>query len=420
VTVKLSSMGPRDDEREEPAEEEALLAEQDSHSSRPGFNLRVPPMRERYAASKISPWFPLFLITPKDRQLRSRRSGTRLLLLSLCISLSTAALCIMSDAPPSRLSLMVSSGLLSVIGLLAGIVRFQQPEGFWPDWDRPGNPLAHYPTDFTRDILPVPCHSHNDYWRRIPLFEAIHFGCASVEADVWLHNGDLHVGHSPSALTRNRTLRTLYIDPLIEILEHQNPTTEFTTKLGAAKNGVFDVDAGQTLVLMIDVKMDPENTLLMVEDQLSPLRSRGYLSYYDGKDVTKGPITVVASGEATFDLIVKNSTYRDVFLDAPLDAFTGNTTNSKFNQTNSYYASGSLFQIAGFPWLGKYSDGQMEKIKDHIDAAHTAGLQARFWDTPGWPVGLRNYVWQLLIQLGEDVLNVDDVKTATTGVWGKW
>jgi hypothetical protein len=150
--------------------------------------------------------------------------------------------------------------------------------------------------------------------------------------------------------------------------------------MGAMKNGVFDVDDNQTLVLLIDVKMDPDVTLLMVEDQLAPLRSRGYLSYFDGTDFTQGPITVVASGEATFELIVKNSTYRDVFLDAPLGAFSGESATSGFNKTNSYYASGSLFQVAGFPWLGKYSDSQKEKIKAHIDATHQAGLRARYWE----------------------------------------
>ena len=317
--------------------------------------------------------------------------------------------------------LTASRGLLSVLGFLAGIVQFQQAEDFWPDWDKPGNPLAHYPTDFTRDTLPVPCHSHNDYWRRIPLFEAIHYGCTSVEADVWLHSGDLYVGHSPAALSPNRTLRSLYIDPLVEVLDHQNPITEFAPHAGTIKNGVFDVDAGQTLVLLIDVKMDPAEILQMVvEHQLSPLRSKGYLSYSDGKGFTKGPITVVASGEATFDLVVRNSTYRDVFFDAPLGAFSGKPADVRFNKTNSYYASGSLFQVAGFPWLGKYSDSQVEKIKAHINATHEAGLDVRFWDTPGWPIGLRNYVWQLLVQLGEDMLNADDVKSAARGVWGKW
>jgi hypothetical protein len=34
--------------------------------------------------------------------------------------------------------------------------------------------------------VPVGCHSHNDYWRRVPLYSALQAGCIGVEADVWL------------------------------------------------------------------------------------------------------------------------------------------------------------------------------------------------------------------------------------------
>lgn len=70
-------------------------------------------------------------------------------------------------------------------------------ENFMPDWGKPGahgDGMAKYPTDATRDIIPIPCHSHNDYWRRIPVFDAIHWGCTSIEADVWLFDDDLFVG----------------------------------------------------------------------------------------------------------------------------------------------------------------------------------------------------------------------------------
>ena len=51
--------------------------------------------------------------------------------------------------------------------------------------------------DFSRDIVPKKCHSHNDYWRPVPLYSALAAGCTSVEADVWLaENGELLVSHS--------------------------------------------------------------------------------------------------------------------------------------------------------------------------------------------------------------------------------
>jgi rRNA biogenesis protein RRP5 len=42
-----------------------------------------------------------------------------------------------------------------------------------------------------------------------------------VEADVWLFEGneELLVGHSSTSLSEKRTLRSLYVDPLVELLD---------------------------------------------------------------------------------------------------------------------------------------------------------------------------------------------------------
>lgn len=315
------------------------------------------------------------------------------------------------------------SGLGSILGLLTGMLSFKKSDAFWPDWDKPGNAgesVAHYPTDFTRGILPVPCHSHNDYWRRIPLFDAIHYGCSSVEADVWLLGDELFVGHDLSSLTHNRTFRSLYINPLLEILDRQNPNTSFGY---VSKQGVFDVNPAVTLVLLVDFKLQGNTTFTEVQSQLGSLRDKGYLTYFDGDSVVPGAVTVVGTGNTPFDLVVANTTYRDIFFDAPLDKFSAKSPNpatSTYNTTNSYYASASMNDAIGFPWLGRYSSSQMDKIRDQVNGAKVAGLKTRYWDLPGWPIGLRNYVWGLLIREGMDTLNVDDLKGATTGTWGQW
>ena len=61
----------------------------------------------------------------------------------------------------------------------------------------------------------------------MPLFSGLAVGAISTEADVWLYNDTLFVGHDTSSLTENRTLASLYIDPLVRILEAQNPESEF-------------------------------------------------------------------------------------------------------------------------------------------------------------------------------------------------
>jgi hypothetical protein len=178
---------------------------------------------------------------------------------------------------------------------------------------------VHWPTDFTRDIHPIACHSHNDYWRREPLYSAIHAGCTGVEADVWLFDEELYVGHSVSSLTPNRTLTNLYINPILDILQKQNPITHFHPELEKTPNGVFDTAPFQSLIFLIDFKTDGDALLPYVQSQLAPLRQRNYLTYFNGSTVIDGPVTIVATGNAPFDLLVSNPTYRDIFFDAPLD-----------------------------------------------------------------------------------------------------
>lgn len=329
---------------------------------------------------------------------------------------------------------------------------------FLPHWGQTGYQgagLARYPTDFTRDVIPVPCHSHNDYWRRVPLYEAVHYGCTGVEADVWLFNGELYVGHDTAALTKNRTFRSLYVDPLIEILDRQNPQTEFSR---TNKHGVFDEEPEQALVLLVDIKTSGTETLLILEEQLSTLRDKDYLTYFDGNEVVEGPITIVGTGNTPFDFLTSNSTYRDIFFDAPLDLMwsdppssaqepdtseppsppprsspapspqvqrgqgrTGiqNLTFTAFTAQNSYYASASFSHVIGRLWFGRLSTRQLSTIRGHIRGAQKQGLKARFWDTPEWPIGLRDYVWDVLVKEGADMLNVDDLEAATRDNWRK-
>jgi hypothetical protein len=324
------------------------------------------------------------------------------------------------------------------------------------NWGKPGTGtegLAWYPTDFTRDIAPIPCHSHNDYWRQVPLFSALRAGCTGVEADVWLLDRDLYVGHNTASLTRNRTFQTLYIDPLVKILEDQNPITDF---YNGSNHGVFDADPGKPLTLLIDVKTDGPETWPWVLAQLQPLRERGWLSYVENNTLHTRQVTVVGTGNTPFDILTQNETYRDAFFDAPLDTmwesrhtngdneghendpesddddlpppgttvpanqgqgFSGVLPTSEFNELNSYYASVSFNKAVGRMWRGRLSPKQMKIIRGQVRGAHHRGLKVRYWDLPSWPLGLRNHVWEVLIREGVDILNVDDLRAASQQVW---
>src|SRR5215475_3841962 len=59
-------------------------------------------------------------------------------------------------------------------------------------------------------------HAHNDYLHDRPLFDALDQGFTSVEADIFLVDAQLLVGHTRGALKPDRTLESLYLAPLAE------------------------------------------------------------------------------------------------------------------------------------------------------------------------------------------------------------
>lgn len=79
--------------------------------------------------------------------------------------------------------------------------------------------LTTYPTQLTREIIPKAFHSHNDYWRPVPFYSALSVGAVSVEADVWLVNGTLHVSQTttthtePAILLAGAVVRRHYSSP---------------------------------------------------------------------------------------------------------------------------------------------------------------------------------------------------------------
>jgi hypothetical protein len=305
----------------------------------------------------------------------------------------------------------------------------------------------------------VNCHSHNDYWRPVPLYSAIYAGCTGAEADVWLIDDELFVGHTRYALTANRTLKNLYIDPLLDLIEKQNPPVIYRTPDiyppdKQQLNGVFDVEPLQTFVLLIDFKTAGDPLTWKLLDQLAPLRERGYLTYFDGSSVVERPITIVVTGNAPFQLLTANETYRDVFFDAPLEEMADRSSqwpnpnraqdptrghqrsllpredpgqgksdtpldSSIYDATNSYYASTSFTSSIGRVWGSRLTQVQLQLIRGQIRGAHQRGLKVRYWSLPTWPIGLRNHVWHILMREGVDMLNVDDLRHATRRDWRK-
>jgi hypothetical protein len=60
----------------------------------------------------------------------------------------------------------------------------------------------------------LPAYAHNDYLNAHPLSDALSLGYKGVEADVFLVNGELQLGHDRRAAAQDGTFETLYLAPL--------------------------------------------------------------------------------------------------------------------------------------------------------------------------------------------------------------
>jgi len=252
----------------------------------------------------------------------------------------------------------------------------------------------------------------------VPLYTALFAGCISIEADVWLVNGTLYVGHEQSALTTSRTLASLYIDQLVDILRRQNPSSAFVTS--PTRNGVFDADPSQTMYLFVDVKTDGESTWPAVVNALQPLRDAGYLTTYDGTGVKSGPVTVIGTGNTPLDQ-VQGETRRDYFFDAPASML--GTTFSNITSGVSPIASTDFADAIGAINGTEFSSAQLTILRSQVARAKDKGVMVRYWGLPAWPIATRNAVWSTLRREGVGLVNADNVVEAAgfggiNGYWG--
>ncbi|KAG9240320.1 hypothetical protein BJ878DRAFT_537193 [Calycina marina] len=273
-----------------------------------------------------------------------------------------------------------------------------------------------FPDDFTRGVLPIPCHSHNDYWRDIPLFDAIAVGCTSNSRT---SNGtELYIGHDSGVLTADRTLRAMYLDPLMYILDQINSDNPQK----ATPGGILESDCNATFVVLLDFKnKSPETDIWkLVQAPLQPLREKNYLTYWNSTLNTRimRPLTIVTTGDAPFDISTNlNSTSninQDIFYDAPLDKLEA--TSTTYTTANLYCASVSLADAVGKAQFG-ISSSQLKMIDKQINTARDLDLVSRYWDTAPWPLNIRNGIWSDLLESNVGIMNLDQLWAASARHW---
>jgi hypothetical protein len=264
-----------------------------------------------------------------------------------------------------------------------------------------GQTLDPFPSYVFDDVIPVKCHSHNDYEKDTALYSALSTGCIGVEADVWPNGDKLTVGHTDPG-SSGPTIQDLYLNPIKKIIDE--------------RKAIFPKQPGQGLYLLVDFKGNGDTTWDLLVKALEPLRSVGYLSHYDN-GFKQGLVTIIASGNALLNegsaspspLAKANDATanpgRAIFMDARI-----NKDLSNFSASNTFYAS-AAFTDAVQSGSGTVSGSNLDKMRAQIKAAHDKGFAVRYWDIPS------QGQWQQLVDEGVDRLNVDDLQNVAGVNW---
>lgn len=249
--------------------------------------------------------------------------------------------------------------------------------------------LALCPAAFVVGAEPTPlsqAHAHNDYAHQRPLFDALAQGFCSVEADIFLVDDKLLVGHTPFDLTASRTLQRLYLDPLRE-------------RVRKNKGRVFA--AGPQFTLLIDIKSEAATTYRALAAVLAAYRDI-LTEVRDGKLIPRA-VTVVISGNRSQELIAADSP-RFAGIDGRLSDLDSNLPGHLLPLISDRWTS-------HFRWRGEgpMPASEKQKLHDIVRKAHQAGRRIRFWATPE-----KATVWSELREAQVDHINTDNLKGLRT------
>jgi glycerophosphoryl diester phosphodiesterase len=230
-------------------------------------------------------------------------------------------------------------------------------------------------------------HAHNDYEHDRPLFDALDHGFKSAEADVWLVGGELLVAHDLVEVRHNRTLQSLYLDPLSEIVERNG-------------GSVYPSDP-HYFHLLIDIKSEAETTYRKLHRVLG--RYRAILTRFTPEDVREGAVTAVVSGNRSRATMEAQ--------EVRYAAYDGRLSDLESSAPSSFIPLISDNWTNNFSWEGEgpMPEAELQKLRDIVAQAHAAGRRVRFWATPDAPGSARQNLWSVLLHEGVDYVNTDDL-----------
>lgn len=227
----------------------------------------------------------------------------------------------------------------------------------------------------------IHAHAHNDYEHPRPLLDALDHGFCSVEADIWLVDGQLLVAHDRDKVKPERTLEALYLDPLRE---------------RAKKNGGRVYPNGPEFSLLIDLKSNWKTTYPALRAVLTNYAD--VLTTFHNNEKRANAVLVIISG----------SRDRTMFEGEKVryGAFDGELSDLDANPSPHFAPWISSRWGASFSWRGNgpMPDAEKQKLDSIVNRAHEQGRRVRFWGAPD-----NREFWQVLQAARVDLINTDNL-----------
>ena len=153
-------------------------------------------------------------------------------------------------------------------------------------------------------IEPYPAHAHNDYMHERTLFDALENGFRSIEADVFAMGDSLYVAHNRSDIKPGRTLRALYLEPLMKL---------------SSEDKLAIYDSASPLILLVDIKDDGLTTYKLLDRILN--ENREILCQVNQGSYKPGAVMIIISGNRPMDYMMQQE-QRFAFVDGRMENLT--------------------------------------------------------------------------------------------------
>ena len=224
-------------------------------------------------------------------------------------------------------------------------------------------------------------HAHNDYMHERPLLDALDHHFCSVEADIYLVDGQLLVAHERRQVKPERTLQALYLDPIREHVKRNN---------GRVYPG------GPEFTLLIDLKQDWHTLYPALRNVLTNYADM--LTTFSGSQVQSNAVLVIITGN------------RDkTMLDGELiryAAYDGDLKDLQADPPASLVPWISASWFSRFHWrgTGAIPTSELAELKTIVAQAHKEGRRVRFWGAPD-----KRDFWAAMRAADVDLINTDDL-----------